>query len=1306
MKAPDQPHFVQRFKFDFEIERKEDAFRLHNDLSRIFQQKIKRLLDEIMTELDDRAYVVRIPLLEIDLGEIYEGSLEKEVMMRFETEFRRELAFRLGELRHPKAQVPKEKGEKIALMPARIEIVAFFLLHGRLPNGAEHMAGKMEALLQELLETHPDLVLQMLKTVARQGDNPLKRLAISFSEKLISRLYALMVSDNAISIASIEKKLVKDLGKRVQRPLGVITLEVRRAIFQYLLVDSPAVFDRRKLQTAVTAALAGILGMEASEGLDEAAEESESIATRNERRAKRQAALEVLQRYMKGAVPTESPLAVVEAWEYLLAEDAPALRKLFATRAVQVGHIAALARLLSPAVLRDFVQKVVPSSPLQLIQVAASVVSAFSTYHKGATAEKRIAAEVYAAMVHALAAGPSTTPTPTHIAEAIRAHLAQLQDPPKEMLEHWDDLELPGVGTAEKRRRQQVTQAAQEAQAQKEFEEKVAELKARKKKTPGREDEEALEPESKGKAGSQGKTTPPEASDLEPGQEEEWGEESLDDEAFFKRYRDQLSKRMQELGILEVPGDDELLPRIDTPEGRVAMMLHFLHTGERPWWADPVSTPQLEAYFKQAIVQHPETVREAVRAWMRAIPPAQHAGMVHRLLTTVNESTLVAFIEALAPEIAGFFATVALVLETLFEAPKESLSLPAHLSERDRFVWHHPVHYLLAYMGSGYNPQQLVRYVFKHQAAALGLSSRAMIEQVTAIAEEAIAKGEKRFIAFKSMLPKTFEGLQVAPPSPQPAEEEVWARLEALERAAAKRGIQRTPTEESPEEDSLSPEERFMLERLKGTPTPSDEASPRVHADPEPPTAEETPADAAEERPEDAGKEGPEDAIPTLKPRPEREANEEKPPPETSIASPEDGLPSEERPQDLDKEEKTLVEALHGKAGTRLAPPTEGEPEELEELEEAAVLEAIRQYLEHGTLSVAATALFTPESFRTLLAGTLQFPTRPLASTVRAAMARSNARIRVISLGDDLALQVIRLLQPYIADGLLPYVQELVKVFDTGSAPVSRVHVLDHAIRYAFQARGGGFVPLAYLGSFADYVAALPGRRVKDVLLWANKRVESRNSPLKESLLEMLDVMERIETAQKGSPKKKAIPSSPSAPLLIKAPDGDIYITNAGAGLIHVVFGQIFHAHHLLTEDKKEFLDKAAKTRAAHFIQYLTDKELDAPEEKMVFNKLLVGLPIDEPLEPLETPLSDDEMDTCEFVMNALCERWTVMKSAGSDYVRKTFLMREGRLQRNGENWTVRVEQTGIDILKNKIPWGTNPIRLPWLTYTIDVDWP
>ncbi|MBP6638941.1 MAG: hypothetical protein KA293_01530 [Bacteroidia bacterium] len=1295
MKAPDQPHFIQRFKFDFEIESKEDAHRLHTDLSRIFNSSIKGMLDEIMTDLDDPGHVIRIPQLVIDLGEIYEGSLEKEVLMRFETAFRRELAMRVGELRHGRAAISADKGERIPVVPARMEIVTFFLVNGRLPAGAEQMAGKLESLMLELLEANPANILRMLKMIARKA-GAIKRLSMSFSEKLIGKIYAAIVSENALSVAAIEKKLIADTSKVVKAPNSVVTMEVRQAIFRFLLIEPPAIFDRKKFQAAVSQEIRTVFGVDASEKLGDVEAQQEAFSSQNEQRERRQAALEVVERFMKGSMPVDSPLALAEAWEFLLQYDAQALRKFLAKKRVSTAAIANLVKALSPAAMRDFVQKVVPASPMQLIHVAASIASAFALQRKGSSAEKQLAAEVYAVLIQQLALNPSVTPSATQIAEAIKAHLAKLPDAPKQLLKDWNKLDLPGVTTPESRKREKAAKEATDAAAQKEFEEQVAALKARTKSTsqedsePGQDAEDAETSIQKGKAGKSSKKGKVDAGDASAEAGEEFGS-TEDDEAFFKRYRQQLSERAAGFEFEDLPGveEAELIPSLNTPEGRVELFLHVLVHGTRPWWAEPVSAVQLELYLKTAITNSPQAVKTAFARLVRSMPASGYEQVITRLISSINETTLNNLLMVLAPEIGGFVTTISMALETFWESAQETYALPGHLANRFQFVWHPPLKYVFQYMTSGFSPGQMLRFVMKDLADALGISSRVMIAQMTTIGEEAVAKGEKRFNAFKAMVPKSFEGLQVAPPTPHEPIAEPWALLEILEQAALNRGIAPEPKteEKTAVADTLSPEERFLLDRLK-------QAQKRPAEDEQQPLVEEVVEGVAADSKIE---------VPFLE-ETETGKVEVQPPLTTEEIQRQELEAAKERELSKDKEQ---VSGLPLEAPVAKQEPvrrkTNLTPEE-EEAEATVVLEVIKQYLEHGTMSAAATEYFTPATFRSLVLGTLSFGTKPLTQLLRGSMAKSGARLRVIAMGDEVALRVIGLLQSLIASKMQPFIKELVQLFASSSAPVSRVHVFDHAMRYAIQSSGSTFVPLHYVRDFVEYVTTLPGRNVREVLLYANKRLESSSSPLKETLAEMLDVVERIEqTTSQGSRKQV---STASAPVLIKAPDGDIYVTNAGAGIIHIIFAQLFQAFHLLTADKMAFVSRAAASRAAHYIQYLTDKELDAPEEKMVFNKLLVGLPLEQPLEPLEEPLNQDEIDTCEYVMQTLCEKWTVMKTAGPDYLRKTFLMREGRLRSNGDGWIIRVEQTGLDILKNKIPWATNPIRLPWLTYLIDVDWP
>jgi hypothetical protein len=199
--------------------------------------------------------------------------------------------------------------------------------------------------------------------------------------------------------------------------------------------------------------------------------------------------------------------------------------------------------------------------------------------------------------------------------------------------------------------------------------------------------------------------------------------ESLeDDEAFFKRYREQLSQRSAGIEFEELPGseDADLIPSLATAEGRIEMFLQILVNGTRPWWADPVSPVQLEIYIKSAIANHPQVVKAAFARLVRTLPTARYPEIVNKLLTSVNETTINNLIMALAPEIGGFVTTISMALGNWWEQEKDNLTLPPHLAARYQFVWHAAVKYVLEYMTSGYSPGQMLRYVMKELSAATG----------------------------------------------------------------------------------------------------------------------------------------------------------------------------------------------------------------------------------------------------------------------------------------------------------------------------------------------------------------------------------------------------------------------------------------------------------------------------------------------------------------------------------------------------------------------------------------------------------
>ena len=171
-------------------------------------------------------------------------------------------------------------------------------------------------------------------------------------------------------------------------------------------------------------------------------------------------------------------------------------------------------------------------------------------------------------------------------------------------------------------------------------------------------------------------------------------------------------------------------------------------------------------------------------------------------------------------------------------------------------------------------------------------------------------------------------------------------------------------------------------------------------------------------------------------------------------------------------------------------------------------------------------------------------------------------------------------------------------------------------------------------------------------------------------------------------------------------PDNEaIYIANAGLVLLANYAPRLFGMLGLLQGDA--FVDEAARHRAVHCLVYLGDGHTDTEEHEWVLNKLLCGVPIDEPVPP--APPLDDIFPTLDSLLTAVIAHWAVLGSTTPRGLRQTFLQRIGRLVEHeaheGEHWRLKVQPGPFDVLLNRLPWGYETIKLPWMKGAIHVDW-
>jgi hypothetical protein len=162
-------------------------------------------------------------------------------------------------------------------------------------------------------------------------------------------------------------------------------------------------------------------------------------------------------------------------------------------------------------------------------------------------------------------------------------------------------------------------------------------------------------------------------------------------------------------------------------------------------------------------------------------------------------------------------------------------------------------------------------------------------------------------------------------------------------------------------------------------------------------------------------------------------------------------------------------------------------------------------------------------------------------------------------------------------------------------------------------------------------------------------------------------------------------------------------VTNAGLVLAAAFLPPLFARLDLLGPDGR-FLSGEAAGRGAHFLQYLVDERLDAPEPLLVLNKMLCGLAPEEPV-PASVEVEESERATCDSLLASMIQNWPMMRGSSVAALRETFFVREGALTRIDGGWRLDVERRVLDVLLDELPWSFSMVLHPWMAEPLNVSW-
>jgi hypothetical protein len=164
-------------------------------------------------------------------------------------------------------------------------------------------------------------------------------------------------------------------------------------------------------------------------------------------------------------------------------------------------------------------------------------------------------------------------------------------------------------------------------------------------------------------------------------------------------------------------------------------------------------------------------------------------------------------------------------------------------------------------------------------------------------------------------------------------------------------------------------------------------------------------------------------------------------------------------------------------------------------------------------------------------------------------------------------------------------------------------------------------------------------------------------------------------------------------------------VSNAGLVLLTPFLPRLFAARNVVHPGEKS-LNAEALRRAAALLHFAASGENDGHEYELGLVKILLGVPLDQPILFASGLLNRGDREAVEALLSDVVEHWRVIRPMSIDALRESFLHRRGLLIDARGSWHLRVEGAPIDSFLDHLPWSLTTLTMAWLPGPITLDWP
>lgn len=161
-------------------------------------------------------------------------------------------------------------------------------------------------------------------------------------------------------------------------------------------------------------------------------------------------------------------------------------------------------------------------------------------------------------------------------------------------------------------------------------------------------------------------------------------------------------------------------------------------------------------------------------------------------------------------------------------------------------------------------------------------------------------------------------------------------------------------------------------------------------------------------------------------------------------------------------------------------------------------------------------------------------------------------------------------------------------------------------------------------------------------------------------------------------------------------------IHNSGLVILTPFLSHYFTTLEMMKDNS--WKDEESAARAVLLTEYLVSGRTEVPNHELILNKIICGIPLHTPV-PSAIVLTANEIEISDQLLNAVLQNWEKLSASSVEGLQETFLVREGLLKKEADQWSLDVSQVGVDILISYLPWTISTVSLPWMKQPLETKW-